>query len=123
MAQEAVGEGLPARIRGRIAGADELNPLESNPLLIRGAVEPAVLEHLAQERDDALRAVLVHVGQVDLVAEEDEPLVDLQGREDDAVGSPPVLAVVVEGLEKQLRRRRRRKVEPDHLQVRQSAQS
>ena len=123
MTQESIRQRLPSGIRRWIAGADELDPLESDPLLVGSAVKPAVLEHLAQEGNDALRAVLVHVGQVDLVAEENEPFVDLQRREDDAVGSASILAVVIEGLEEQLGRSGGGEVETDHFQVRQSAES
>ena len=62
-----------------------------------------MLDHLAEEGDDALRAVAIHLGEVDLVAEHDEPLAELDGGEDEAVGSASVLAVVVEGLHEQLR--------------------
>ena len=82
-----------------------------------------LFDHLAEERDDALRAVLVHVGQVDLVAEKDEPFVDLQRGEDDAVGSPTILAVMVEGLEQQLGRSRGGEIETDNFEVGKSAQS
>ena len=46
--------------------------------------------------------ILVHVGQVDLVAEEHQPLVELQRRQHQSVGRLAVLAVVVEGLEHEL---------------------
>ena len=79
VAQEAVREGLAARVRGRVARAHELDALEAHPRVVGGAVEAAVLQALAQEGEDALRAVLVLVGQVDLVAEDDEPLAQLGG--------------------------------------------
>ena len=123
MAQETVGKRFPARIRRWVTRAHKLDSLESHPLLVGGAVKAAVLEHLTEERDDALRAVLVHVGQVDLVAEKDEPFVDLQRGEDDAVGSPTILAVMVEGLEQQLGRSRRGEIETDNFEVGKSAQS
>ena len=82
-----------------------------------------LFDHLAEERDDALRAVLVEVGQVDLVAEEDEPLAELDRGQHHAVGRLAVLAVVVERLQQQLGRRRRRKVEPHHLAATQNPQS
>jgi len=40
---------------------------------------------LMHKADDALRAVLVLVGQVDLVAEDDEPLAELDRREHGSV--------------------------------------
>ena len=48
------------------------------------------------------RTILVHIGQVDLVAEQHEPLVEQDGRQHNAVGRLAVLAVVVKGLEHQL---------------------
>ena len=41
--------------------------------------EASVLDELTQEGDDALGAILVLGGQVDLVAKEDEPAITLQG--------------------------------------------
>ena len=63
---------------------------------------PAISSHLSEEGDDPLGAVLVHVGQIDLVAEEHQPLAQLDGREYHAVGGAAVLTVVVEGLQQQL---------------------
>ena len=48
-----------------------------NTCLVRDAVESVVLDELPEEGDDPLRAVRVHVGQVDLVAEHHQPLPDL----------------------------------------------
>ena len=61
------------------------------------------LSHLSKEGDDPLRAVLVNVGQIDLVTEEHQPLAQLDGREHHSVGGAAVLTVVVEGLQQQLR--------------------
>lgn len=122
-----VCEGLSARVSRRITGANKLNPLQFNPSLVRGAVEASVLHHLQREQrrchdhfrhfqisaasrrlvhlsdegDDSLRAVFVHVGQIDLVTEQHQPLAQLDGGEDHAVRSPAVLAVVVESLQQQ----------------------
>lgn len=60
--------------------------------------------YLSDEGDDPLRAVLVHVGQVDLVAEEHQPLAQLHGCQHHAVGRAAVLAVMIEGLQQQLGR-------------------
>ena len=46
--------------------------------------------------------ILVHVGQVDLVTEENEPLVELYGRQHNAVGCAAELAVMVKRLHQQL---------------------
>lgn len=77
VSQEAVGERLATGVCGRVTSPHELDPLQTNPGLVAGAVEPAVLHQLAQERDDSLRAVLVHVRQVDLVTKQHKPLAQL----------------------------------------------
>lgn len=48
------------------------------------------------------QTVFVHIGQVDFVAEHDQPATELNGRQNDAVGSAFVLAVVIERFEQQL---------------------
>lgn len=54
--------------------------------------------HLSEEGDDPLGTILVHVGQVDLITEEHEPLAQLHGGQDHTVGRATVLAVVIKGL-------------------------
>ena len=61
-----------------------------------------ISSHLSEEGDDPLGAILVHVGQIDLVTEEHQPLAQLDGSEHHSVGGAAVLAVVVEGLQQQL---------------------
>lgn len=58
--------------------------------------------YLSDERNDSLRAVLVHVWQVDLVTEQHQPLAQLDGSKDHPVGSATVLAVMVKGFQQQL---------------------
>lgn len=58
--------------------------------------------YLSDEGDDSLCAVLVHVWEIDLVTEQHQPLAELDGGEDHAVGGAAVLAVVVKGLQQQL---------------------
>jgi len=71
VAEKAVAERLAAGVRRRVARAHELDALQGHPRLVRRAVEAAVLHQLPEERDHALGAVLVHVGEVDFVAEQD----------------------------------------------------
>ena len=78
-----------------------MDPLQPDPGLVRSAVEPSMLHDLPQEGDDALRAVLVRVRQVDLVAEQHHPLAELDGCHDRPVGRPAILAVVVKGLQQE----------------------
>lgn len=135
-----MGERFPAGIGGRVTGSNKLNPLQLNPRLVRGAVEAAVLHHLpkqeeskpqpavglsaltcrrgaylSQEGDDSLGAVLVHVRQVDLVAEQHQPLAQLDGGQHHPVGGPAVLAVVVEGLQQEFRGGGAGEVQTDNL--------
>ena len=42
-------ERLPSWISGRIAGSNKLDSLQSDPGLVRGAVESTVLHYLTQE--------------------------------------------------------------------------
>jgi len=44
VAQEAVGEGLAARFRWRVAGAHELDALQAHPGLVVGTIKAVVLD-------------------------------------------------------------------------------
>lgn len=56
-----------------------MDALQFDPGLVGCAVEAVVLDALADEGDDTLGAVLVFVGQVDFVTEDDEPFAQLDG--------------------------------------------
>lgn len=71
--------------------------------------------YLSDEGNDSLRAVLVHVGQVDLVAEQHQPLAELYGGEDHPVGCAAVLAVMIECFQQQLWRGGTGEVQTDNL--------
>lgn len=71
--------------------------------------------YLSDERNDSLRAVLVHVWQVDLITEQHQPLAQLDGSEDHPVGSAAVLAVMIEGFQQQLWRGGAGKVQTNNL--------
>ena len=79
MSQETLTERMTTGISRRITGSDELNSLERHPLFVRDSPEAMLLGELSQESNDDLRAVLILVGQVDFIAENDEPLVGLSG--------------------------------------------
>ena len=49
-----MGEGLSARIGGRIASTHELDPLEPDPSLVRGPIKPSMLHYLTKEGDNSL---------------------------------------------------------------------
>ena len=115
---------LPARISGRIASSDKLDPLKPYKLLLlpsSSPVESVVFHHLPEERDHPLGAVVIHVRQVDLVAEHDQPDAKLHWREDHSIWCLSILAIVVEGLEQELRGGCRAKVESNDLHVRKGS--
>ena len=116
---------LPARISGRVASSDKLDSLKPHKLLLLPSpcpVESVVFHHLPEERDHPLGAVVVHVRQVDLVAEHDQPDAKLHWREDHSIWCLSILAIVVEGLEQELRGGCRAKVESNDLHVRKGSQ-
>lgn len=49
-----VSQGLSARVSGRVASPDKLDPLKGDPSLIAGPIEAVVLHKLPQEGDDTL---------------------------------------------------------------------
>lgn len=71
VAQEPGTERYSARIGRRITCSDELYALEFHPRQISRPPEATVLDHLAHEGDDPLRAVRILGRQVDLVAKDD----------------------------------------------------
>jgi hypothetical protein len=58
--------------------------------------------HLSDEGDDSLCAVFIHIGQVDFITEQDQPLSKLNRSQDNTVRCTPVFAVVVKRLQQQL---------------------
>ena len=62
MAQETIRHDLATHISWRIARAHEHNALQSDPLLVRLAIEAVLLSHLPQECDHDLSAVLITRG-------------------------------------------------------------
>ena len=67
-----------------------------------------------------MHTVFVIVGEVDLIAKQDDPLSQLDGRHDHPVWRPTVLAVMVERLQEQLWGRGTREVEPHNLHRREN---
>ena len=82
-----------ARIRGRIASANDLYAFQMDPGTVRCAVEAAVFNDLPQEGDHALGSVVVLVRKIDLITEEDQPLVELHRRQHVTTRSPSVRSV------------------------------
>ena len=91
-----------ARVRGRITRSHKLDPFESDERLITGTVEATVLQHLSQEADNSLCAVFILTRQINLIAEHNEPLVELDWSQHGTGAGSLVFAVVVKGLQHQL---------------------
>ena len=70
MAQQARRQRRASGIRGRVAGADDLDALESNPRAL--PPESALLDPLAHQCEHMLRSVPIWRRQVDLVAKESQ---------------------------------------------------
>ena len=64
---------LSAWICRWIARSNELDSFEMNPRVVRCTIEAAVFDALPKKRDHSLCAVLVFIGQIDLIAEDDDP--------------------------------------------------
>lgn len=60
------------------------------------------VSYLSNERDDSLCAVLVHIWQIDLITEQHQPLAQLDGSKDHAIGGSSVLTVMIKGFQQQL---------------------
>ncbi len=71
-------------------------------VLLQNAIFVNKVSYLSDERDDSLCAVLVHVRQIDLITEQNQPLAQLHRGEDNTVGGTAVLTVVIKGLQQQL---------------------
>lgn len=55
--------------------------------------------YLSDERDYSLCAIFVHIWQIDLIAEQDQPLAQLHWSKDHTVGCTAVLAVMIKGFQ------------------------
>ena len=78
VSQETMRQWFTSRVSWRIASADELNALQRDPLLVGRPEETAVLHQLSEERNHPLRSVVVHIGQIDFVAEQHQPFTQLE---------------------------------------------
>lgn len=106
---------LASRVSRWIASTDELNAFEFNPRLVRSTIEASVFNYLTKEGDHALCSVFVQLRQVDLIAEQYEPLVQLYGSQHKAVGRLAILAIMVKCLQQKLWGRCTRKIQANHL--------
>lgn len=117
MPEETVAEWYSSRIGGRVTGANELYPFQFDPCHVACPPVASAFHQLTDEGDDALGTVLVRSGEVDFVAEHDEPSANLDWCQDDSVGGLAVFAILFEGLENELWSSRAGEVETDDLHV------
>ena len=96
-AKESVAERDTAGVGRGVAGADELDVVEGDPRVVLGAVVASALSELAEELHDALGAIFIGGGEVDLIAEDNELLARGRG-EDEAVLGVLHLAVLIKDL-------------------------
>lgn len=148
-----VGQGLPARVSGWVTGPHKLHALKLDPCVIGRPVEPAMLKHLSQERNDTLGVwkknilkssntvtplrhpqlhrtlwlhsltVFIHVGQIDFITEQNQPLVHLYGRQHHSIWSTFVLTVLIECLQQQFWGGSTGEVQANHLSRRENNHS
>ena len=69
----------------------------------------------SKRRNKCIRTEFILVREIDFVAKEHEPLLNLQWSEDDSVGRLAVFAVVVEGFHQEFRRTGAGKVQSNNL--------
>jgi hypothetical protein len=116
--QETRVERFTADVGGRVAGSHELYPFQRDPLPVSCSPEAMLLGKLPEEGDDSHRRILVSIRQIDLIAEDHQPLAGLLRSQHDAAHSLVVLAVMLELLHDEARVGRRGEVYEDHLEFR-----
>lgn len=79
MSKESVAEDDSTTVSGWVASAHKHDAFKVNPLLVARAPETILLCDLSQEGDNGLSAILVSLWQIDLITENNEPLVSLKG--------------------------------------------
>jgi hypothetical protein len=104
------------RVSWRIASTDKLDAFQFNPRLVRSTIKASMLNYLTKEGNHTLCSILVQLRQVDLIAEQHEPLVQLYWSQHKAVGRLAILAIMVKCLQQKLWGRCTRKVQANHLQ-------
>lgn len=75
MSQESIGHGVSSRISRGIASTYELDSFELDELFITRPPESVVLSDLSEESYNNLSSIFVWLGEINLVAEDDKPLV------------------------------------------------
>lgn len=77
MSEETRIEGFTTDISGRVTGTHELDAFQTDPLPISSPPKAVLFGELTQESNDSHGAVLIRIGQVDLVAEDYQPFTGL----------------------------------------------
>mmetsp|Transcript_13007 Transcript_13007/g.35949 ORF Transcript_13007/g.35949 Transcript_13007/m.35949 type:complete len:303 (+) Transcript_13007:343-1251(+) len=91
---------MSSSISWRVARTQELHALQADPLSVSRSEETTCFCHLSNPHDDALRAVLVLLRQVDLIAKEHEPPTWLQRPHDESIRGLHGFAIELQGLHK-----------------------
>jgi hypothetical protein len=86
-------------ISGRVANTHKLNALQLDPGLVTSTPVTSTFDKLTQEEDDSLSAVFVLTGEVDFIAEDNQPPSDLHWGKNNTIWSLAVLAILLEGLQ------------------------
>jgi hypothetical protein len=71
--KETIAERYTSRISGRVTSTHKLNALQLDPGLVTSTPVTSAFNKLTQEEDDSLSAVFVLSGEVDFVAEDNQP--------------------------------------------------
>ena len=119
MSQESGVQWLTSNVSWRIASTDELDSLQANPLPVSCSPETMLFGQLSEEGDDCHCAIFVRIRQIDLIAEDYQPLAWLFRSKSDAIDCLVVLAIMLELLHDEAWVGRRREIDEDHLELRQ----
>jgi hypothetical protein len=84
VAQEAIGQCVPAAVAGGVACSNDLDALESNPRGVLRPPKPTELKNLSEERDGGLGPIRVSCRQVHFVAKQHETARWTTGAHDEA---------------------------------------
>lgn len=77
MSQESIGQRMSTSISGRVTSTDELDSFQFDPLLVLRSPEAILLSDLSQESNDSLCTILVSVGKINFITENNQPFVRL----------------------------------------------
>jgi flagellin-specific chaperone FliS len=99
---ETMAERYTYGISGRVASTNKLNVLQLDPGHVTSTPVTSAFDKLTQEGDDSLSAIFVLSGEVDFVAEDNQPPSDLHWGKNNTIWSLVVLEILLEGLQDEL---------------------